>query len=391
MRQHGPGVLNSLRRDERGAVAIMVALAFVAVMALILLAVQVGDIGMVRGMLQGSADQAALAGAASLDGTDDGVEEAREQAEQMVNGGRNFVSSVNEGKDLSIAGDAFETGIWDLEHPENGFTPSTDAEEVNAVRVVGRKTRGANGQVPMFLGGFLGPDSVGVARQAIAAIGSCREVPCHPDIPIAACQEDLRCGQKIRLLQSDNTSDNSAWTGFDQGASASTVRGMIKDCKKIPDVSTGDTISLTNGQDNSANQELLDQLEEYKKANPCPNIKKPDNDTLSCDDDCKPPYTGPALDIDGDGKVDKKDCGLPVIMPLISCANGRNLNGPRPMTGFVLMVITDVEPQKSPKYVEVIPLCGIHIPGATTGPGPACDESTPVCCSTIPVLVNKDL
>ncbi len=389
-------------RAETGAVAVLIALTLIGLIALILLAVQVGNVGMVRGMLQGGADQAALSGAGELDGTEKGLSKAKEESQAMFQGGRNFVPSANNGQDLSIAGDAFMTGVWEVDHPENGFRPTTDAAEANAVRVIGRKTDTANGEVPMFLGGFLGPETVAVQRTAIAALGACKSVPCNADTPIAVCQDALKCGEEITLVKSPSPVDNAAWTGFLTGANASNVRGMIDNCARIPAVETGDCISLNNGEIDSALQALKAKLDDFKAKNPCPNIRVPDLDNPTCDGDCRPATSGPPIDVNGDGTTDDADCGMPAMVPLIPCSpdiandcgggnTARNLNQSRQMSGFVMIVITEVVDSGKDKHVKGIPLCGVRIPEAPTGPGPRCDTSTPVCCATEPVLVNASL
>jgi hypothetical protein len=177
---------------------------------------------------------------------------------------------------------------------------------------------------------------------------------------------------------------------------------MIEDCKRISDVATSDCISLNNGQMDSALQSLKAKLQEYKDENACPNVRKPDVEEVSCDGECRPKTSGPPIDVNGDGKVDGDDCGMPAVFPLIPCSRdvgntcgggdtARNLNQQRQVSGFVMMVITEVEEQAGNKYVKAFPLCGIRMPGAPTGPGPTCDPKNPVCCATEPVLVNASL
>ena len=395
---------SDLLRRERGAVAIIVAASMLALIGLILLAVQVGMIGTVRALLQGSADQAALAGAGQLDGTSDGLTQADAEATKILAGGKNFPSKLNEGSDLSIAGDAFATGIWDLQKPELGFTPSGDPEIVNAVRVRGRKTGALNGSVEMFLGGSLGPNDVELSRTGIAALGSCANLPCGPDLPIAVCENEIHCGQKVRLLQSPSPTDTAAWTGFaDNNTNANQLRSFIRNCDSIPDVRVGDCISLNNGQVSSAQRELLDRFEKWQSDNSCPNVRVPDTDNIGCDPEtCGPMTAGDQVDINGDSIVDEEDCGMMVILPLVpcseeidnACAGGTTdagMNQFRQLSGFVVMVITEVKSQGNPKYVDGYPLCGVHVPGTSTGPGPNCSPSSPVCCATQPVLVNKNL
>jgi hypothetical protein len=391
------------RSGERGVVAILAALLLLTLIGFILLAVQIGDIGMVRGMLQGSADEAALAGALQLDRTADGLSNARAQAEAMVTGGRNFPQAVNQGQDLDIGGTAFDTGVWDF--ADGSFTPSNDPEEVNAVRVIGRKVAGQNSPVPMHLGGLLGsPDTVPVARQSIAAVGTVRSLPCRPELPIAACAADLACGVEVRLLTSNSNVDNACWTGFFSGANGSTIRNFIENCSTIPGVEVGDSINLNNGNITGPGyQTLLDELQEHQTATGqsvsdgravcvgTGNVHLPDLDDPTCKQGCGPVLDTEPIDINEDGVVNTLDCGMPRSIPVIprsECSSNCNQTGP--VTGFAMFVVTEVKTTGNPKYIQGIPLCHVAFPDTQSGPS-TCDPEVPLACATIPILVNKAL
>jgi len=403
-------------RNERGAVAIIVALALVTLLAFILLAVQVGDVGMVRGLLQGSADQAALAGARQLNGTNEGITEAQGEAMEMLAGGKNFPQAVNMGSDLNISGPSTQTGTWDFDNPQAGFDPSTDPLVANAVRVIAKKTAEANQEVPMFLGGFLGPETVPVARQSIAALGNTASLPCRPELPIAACAEDTPCGQEAVIVTSDSTEDNGCWTGFFSVANANDIRDFIQNCGTVPHVEVDDLINLNNGNlaqpaYGSVEDELTayqtstgqttekindtdDPLDKTVKAvcTGTGNVHIPDLENPSCNADCGARLDTEPVDINGDGVVTTADCGMPRVIPMIpsaSCASSCNQTGP--VTGFAMFVITQVRATKDPKFIRGFPLCGVHIPGAPTGPGPWCSPERTATCPTEPILVNKDL
>ncbi|MDP3940479.1 MAG: pilus assembly protein [Deltaproteobacteria bacterium] len=392
--------------SERGAVAIIVAVSMFALVALILLAVQVGTIGTVRALLQGSADEAAMAGASQLDGTDAGLSDANTQAMSILSGGKNFPSAMNEGSDLSIAGDAFETGTWDLLNPQNGFTPSTDAEVANAVRVRGRKLSSLNGPVDMFLGGVFGPDTVGLFRTGIAALGVASSTSCPPDLPIAICKQEIPCGEKIRILQTPSPVDNAGWWTFPEDVSVNSneLKGLVKNCGTVPKVRTGECINLGNGQNTSVYQKLSDRLKEYNATHACGsgNVLLPDPENPSCES-CGVATAGDPIDINGDGVVNDQDCGMPTVIPMIPCdaniANDcsndpdtlSNFNQARQVSGFVYFVITAVKDQASPKYVDGYGICGVTLPDTPTGPGPSCSPTDPSACATEPILVNANL
>lgn len=387
--------------DERGAVAIIVAVSMFALVAFILLAVQLGTIGTYRALLQGSADEAAMAGASQLDHTSTGLTNAMNQAMNILSGGKNFPSTLNQGSDLDISGDAFETGTWDF--ADTTFTPSTDPEEVNAVRVRGRKLATNNGPIDMFLGGAFGPDTVDISRTGIAALGSASGLSCPPDIPVAACEQKLQCGKKIRLLQSPTPSDNGSWWSFPDSANANYMKDKVKNCGTVPQVRTGDCILLNSGEIASADIALRTRFNDYMAAHPCGsgNVRLPDTEEPTCLD-CGVGLAGDPIDINDDGVVNDEDCGMPVIIPLIPCADDvgntctgdsdtlANLNQSRQVSGFVFFVITEVKgPGQDPgKWVDGYPVCGVAIPDTPTGPGPGCSASLPNACATEPILVN---
>lgn len=406
LRDLGCGGAKRDARGERGAVAVIVALSFTVLMGFFILAVQTGHLGMARGMLQGSADQAALAAASQLDGSIQGFTDAKNEAKRMLRNGRNLPLSINGGNSLSIAGNAFQTGTWDLEKPGLGFTPTADESLANAVRVVARKTKATNGPVQMFLsGGMWGPESVEIERAGIAAVGNCASLPCKPDVPMAVCQESLRCGEEMRVMKFPNNTDNGAWSSLSvHKTNANGLKDYIDDCEEIPDVRQGDCINLNNGQINSVQGALKRKFDEWQAANPCPNVRLPDLENGGCDPEtCGPNTAGDPVDINGDGMVDSNDCGMLVGLVLIPCsADIRNsctgdtdtlgpLNQSRQVTGFVPFVITGVKDKGNPKFIDGYPLCGVQVGGASTGPGPSCSDSSPTCCSTQPILVNKNV
>lgn len=387
--------------EERGAVAIIVAGAMFALVALILLAVQVGTIGTVRALLQGSADEAAMAGASQLDGTATGLTNAQNEAMDILSGGKNFPSGLNMGSDLSIAGDAFETGFWDFD--THAFEQKSDPEEVNAVRVRGRKLASLNGPIDMFLGGAFGPDTVALSRTGIAALGSAAGLSCPPDIPVAACEQALRCGKKVRLLQSPSPVDNGAWwTEEGESTDANTIRGRIRSCGSVPKVQVPDCINLNNGELASADIALRQRFNEYMQANPCGsgNVRLPNTEEPMCLD-CGVGLAGDPIDINDDGVVDSQDCGMPVIIPAIPCSESigntctgeddtlSNFNQSRQVVGFVYFVITEVKgPGGEPgKWLDGYPVCDVTIPDTPTGGG-GCGPGSPLACATEPILVN---
>jgi len=219
---------------------------------------------------------------------------------------------------------------------------------------------------------------IAVAETGIAVVDTCSALPCRPELPIAVCGEDLACGRETLLLSSISQSDNACWTGFFGSANANNIRDYIQNCEAIPGVETGDVITLNNGNiAGPAYRTLLDELTAYQTAHNgsvdregravCTgigNVFIPDVEDPGCNDDCGARTGETPVDINADGIVDTADCGMPRSVPIIPRAKcDSNCNQTGPVTGFALVVITQVKERGNPKFVTGVPLCCVRFPG----------------------------
>jgi hypothetical protein len=129
-------------RDERGAVAIVVALALPALVGMGALAVDVGYYRLAHARLQGAADAGALAAAQALN------DQAAAAAAGVRFAGLNVPEAFG---DVTLAEDVV-FGAYD--RATGTFAPST--ENVNAVRVTARRNAERGNAAPRFLSAILG-------------------------------------------------------------------------------------------------------------------------------------------------------------------------------------------------------------------------------------------
>jgi hypothetical protein len=141
--------------DERGAVAIAVALMMPALIGVGAFAVDLSHSRLVQNRLQTAADAAALAGVQDL--SDQGVAAARAVEYAALNVPPGF-------GEVMLAADV-EFGAYD---PADGsFAPSPT--NVNAMRVTARRTGARGNAAPRFLGAIFGAGDVEISASAVAA------------------------------------------------------------------------------------------------------------------------------------------------------------------------------------------------------------------------------
>lgn len=199
-----------MRSSERGATAIIVAIVLAVLCGFVALSLDVGHLFSVRGELQNGADAAAMAGAKRLNGTNQHSELAiaRTDAENYA---RNHPTDVYDVEPTRI-----ELGAWAPLSQACGELGGTrtagsdthqfcaisgvseaDASNINAVRVVTKRTGAAGGTgggaVPLAFGSFVGKSAPQeVAAEAIAVTGGPCSQAC-PELPVvirAGCLYD---------------------------------------------------------------------------------------------------------------------------------------------------------------------------------------------------------
>ena len=248
--------------SRRGNLVIGLAVGLTAVMAVGALVVDLGYARVVHAQLQDAADAAAHGGAGYLDGTDEGIDFARQAAVDLalmnVAAGNPVRIDSNEGN--AADGDVV-IGWWDWETDE--FIPSLDPEEADAILV---RTRDA--EVSTFFGGVaFGSGDLAASADSVAVMPpptTAGAIDCYIPLAVPDCMFDDYPDQSIidiDFVLNPDKSDNVGWALMgDDPTSAKALRTQISDCNSTGEVTTADIVDLNNGELTSVLTELGDAV-----------------------------------------------------------------------------------------------------------------------------------
>jgi hypothetical protein len=266
--------------NQRGATAILVAVALVVLVGFTALAIDVGHLVLARNELQNAADAGALAGARFLyneDGTavNEGANDIAEAA-AMANKSENLPVEVDmERNPPDIQRGHWSFGLGDL---PRGFYPNNSTEPVdlwdasteeldanldfiNGIKVV---TRRDTKPVTSFFVRIFGHHGFLLSAEAVGYIGFAGTLsPGDVDAPIAICSQSLtgntaadECEPgytcNIGYMLSDGQDKNTAaWTNFTQPCSTAdteSLRDLLTCTDANPDeITLGGSVGATNG------------------------------------------------------------------------------------------------------------------------------------------------
>ncbi|MFC1610194.1 TadG family pilus assembly protein [Myxococcota bacterium] len=270
------------RKGQQGAVLVVVALLMVVFVAFAALAIDIGHLYVVRNELQNAADAGALAGARVLYLESDGTQ---------VNAGASEVATAAAVSNLSERLPV-EVGVGDAQRGHWSFTTRTftpndnlqpaelwgvstqdldlDIDFINAVKVTARREA-----IPAasFFAQALGYGGLPLRAEAVAYLGFAGSL--HPgdgDQPIAICDAAINTdgvytcnvGRMISSGQGDSTPINTgAWSDFNQddpcsgGTNSNAIRELVCEEGNVGSLLLGDDMALTNGQVDTALQDLM--------------------------------------------------------------------------------------------------------------------------------------
>lgn len=149
------------RRARRGAIVVLAAFMMIALLGMIVFAVDVGVMVLLKTQLQVAADSAAMAAAAVL---------GAENADPVVVAQEFAAYHLAGGKAVSLSSTDIEHGTWDSD--ARSFTPSATVS--NAVRVTAHRNASTGGN-KLFFARLFGVDETSVQAQAIA-MGNPRDI-----------------------------------------------------------------------------------------------------------------------------------------------------------------------------------------------------------------------
>ncbi|CAM2343135.1 pilus assembly protein TadG-related protein [Burkholderia vietnamiensis] len=186
------GVTSTRRQNEKGAVAITVALLMTVLLGAAALAIDVGYLFVVRNELQNAADAAALAGApciyprAECGNLTTALPDWATAQAQAVQG-----VSLNKSSNKTLTGYATDVsyGYWDVTGSVSGLQtsmPPSPAVGMPAVRVVVSRSATKNGGgVPSFVATIWGSQSVPESAVAVAVVSNPGNVGSGGLFPVA--------------------------------------------------------------------------------------------------------------------------------------------------------------------------------------------------------------
>ena len=332
------GIKNFLR-EERGAIAVAVAVLLTGVVGLTGAATDLGVVYTARGQLQNAADSAALAAAKNMMAQDpvtlDAVttpDAAQATAHQLTQ------ANTALGNSLTLLDPDYTIGFWDLE--AEAFTrigPSSDPNDINAVEVTLRKDELANSPVTTMFAGIVGISQVDVQAKSLAFVGYPNAIPedgglgfpiAVKDTAVTGGGDSPSCGTQLTF--SDENNENASWTTFKHyPANSTTVDKYICDCWGVPYLKISDIIYITNGKlSNNVFRNLRSRFEHE------------------------------GTDIDGDGHLE-----WVVILPVIPAEAN---SGSAEVLGFATFEVEEVHAAPL-KMVRGVLRCNTLIPAAETG------------------------
>lgn len=246
-----------LVKDDRGAVAVIVAILIVVLFGFAALALDISNAMIARNELQNVADGAALAGAREIGLIYKALPQGTPYTGYTISPGVVYaavtgVASQNQARQVAISINAADItiGVWNSTTRTLGPITNTGA---TAVRVTARRDGGANGPVATWLAGVMGINSMNVTATATAALtGTGVLVPGEANAPFGLDElifnNPAYCGTPIQFYPTNNPPTGCAgWHTFDiSPPNAATERRIINDL--IPDPPTYTTPGMNAGQ-----------------------------------------------------------------------------------------------------------------------------------------------
>ena len=162
---------NHIFHDQRGVVAVIVALCLIVFIGFTAFAIDIGHKYVVRNELQNAADAAALAGAYELWKTYKENGDVSSSRSVIVNACyQTAIKNLSDKAGIVVNDSDVQIGRWNYTYPLPNPLPTT-SPRWNAVRVRVQRAAGAsNSAIPTWLGGVIGTDTMREGVIATAAL-----------------------------------------------------------------------------------------------------------------------------------------------------------------------------------------------------------------------------
>lgn len=248
--------------DDRGVAFILVMIALGTLLAFAALALDVGNVMVVKNELHNVSDAAALAATRELGRIYEEKPYAERENYHASADAAILVSAAQEvGVSSTVAGNTgvaihasdVEIGRWD--EPTNPSRFRATLSQPDAVRVSARKDGSANGPLATFFARILGVNTVDVSASATAALtGQSTADAGGLPLPVAISRAWLEggsafqfCNQPIRFYPTNDPSSCAGWNVYDRykNANDSNLRRTIADLQSGAYVSPATTAGVT--------------------------------------------------------------------------------------------------------------------------------------------------
>ncbi|MFZ5479452.1 MAG: pilus assembly protein TadG-related protein [Myxococcota bacterium] len=239
-------------RERTGNTALIVSLGLTALLGFGALAVDVGSLRFTQSRLQLAAEAGAHAGAARLDGTEDGVSGAFAEGDRLS--GANLPPQIGG----AAPGTEVEVGRWE---DGEGFASTADADEANAVRVHVRTDTARLFFAPAAFGRR--EAAVGATATVVRRREGAGSAGCVLPLAIPQCLVDHYGAERIdeiELRLNPAGTDSAGWALPGSVVSASRLKAQLETCTQSGTVSVGDTLSLQSGTDASVIADVVDRM-----------------------------------------------------------------------------------------------------------------------------------
>ena len=260
-------------KDQRGATAVIIAIAITMLMGFVALAVDIGYVATTKNELQNVADSGALAATGYLGNIYTGMTSAQQtaydcssasppndctsiiaQAQGVVGSGKNKAGGI----DISINSGDVVIGKWD----GNALTFTPRTNNPDAVQVTARRDGGANGPISTFFAKIFGFNTVDVKADAIADLSGLGGVPSDGlPIPVGISRywfdpthwpEGGFCDQPIKFHPTGDLEGCAGWHVYDDWPSNAAklrniIDGLTAGTFHSPETHAGDSVFVFTG------------------------------------------------------------------------------------------------------------------------------------------------
>ncbi len=246
------GVKMKFVKDESGVSAVLFALILPLLLGMAGLAVDLGHMIVVKNELGKAAEAGALAGARGLwpSNLQTAGERLPNPTSASIAGLKAVEANSADGKLLTDNQITVEVGSYDF--PTSKFTLGGNIPDLNSVRVT------TKAKVTMFFMGALGILSEDMSATATAVMGATCVLKKDP-LPFAVNDKYIAVGTVIRIYFKSAVNDNGGWFAKDAPASSNTIKDYIEN-NSCPEIATGDTLNIMNGELDSTFKPLRDLI-----------------------------------------------------------------------------------------------------------------------------------